>query len=459
MFLLLLAGCQKNDTARISSPPPSINEINTDAVNNISADSAEIHYTSIKAADSLSIIETGVCYGTKPHPDITQLAAVKKSAGGSFSISLSGLQSNTVYYTRAFVRKQAGYTYGNELIFTSALQPVKIGGYFNGAIRTLSADAAGNLYAGGDFVATGNGTYWYYVAKWNGSSWNQMTGLKSTGPIQTIYTDRNGTIYTGVSYTHFVDYSVAKYDGQAWSTVGVYNNGNFFITRVCADGAGNVYAIGSNYNAAGKYYVAKWGPGGYQELGSFNQLLTTIATDTAGNLYAGGLNSHGYNGTFGNFYISKWQGNNYSEIGFFNDATMSICFDPSGKLVAGGAFATDANGNTLSPGPSYNALGKYYIAKWNGSSWSATADMGIYKIYGNSPLEICTDKAGNIYAIGDFINAKGKYYVAKWDGTAWTELASFSQKIMAICTDPQGNVYVGGMLTDNGKDYYVARCN
>ena len=169
--------------------------------------------------------------------------------------------------------------------------------------------------------------------------------------------------------------------------------------------------------------------------------------------------NNGYNGGQGNFYIAKWDGSTWSEMGTFNDVITALCFDPSGDLLVGGAFNTDASGNFFSGGPTYNALGNYYLAKWNGSTWSVVGDMHISKYYGNYVSSICTDHRGNIYAIGGFTDARGKYYVLKWDGSNWTELAAFNDVINAICTDASGNVYAGGNFKNAYGQWYVAKCN
>ncbi len=64
----------------------------------------------------------------------------------------------------------------------------------------------------------------------------------------------------------------------------------------------------------------------------------------------------------------------------------------------------------------------------------------------NSIQSICCDASGNIYAAGDFKNSSGKYYVAKWNGTTWSELGgvnglSANNTIWSICCDATGNIY------------------
>ena len=82
-------------------------------------------------------------------------------------------------------------------------------------------------------------------------------------------------------------------------------------------------------------------------------------------------------------------------------------FDAAGNLYAGGFFTTAG-------GVSAN-----YIAKWDGSSWSALGS-GI----DNLVLALAVDGAGNLYAGGSFTTAGGVIAnnIAKWDGSGWSAL-------------------------------------
>src|SRR5215472_420041 len=77
-------------------------------------------------------------------------------------------------------------------------------------------------------------------------------------------------------------------------------------------------------------------------------------------------------------------------------------------LYAGGAF-TNAGG-----------IAANYIAKWNGSTWSALGS-GV-----NSYVYALAVSATDVYAGGSFTSAGGTAAnnIAKWDGSSWRALGS-----------------------------------
>jgi uncharacterized protein (TIGR02145 family) len=67
-----------------------------------------------------SIVDRGFCYATIPDPTLSNDTAQAGSGAGDFSILIQGLAPGTVYYARAYARKNNGEIYyGNELRFTT----------------------------------------------------------------------------------------------------------------------------------------------------------------------------------------------------------------------------------------------------------------------------------------------------------------------------------------------------
>ena len=449
IFFISLSGCGKSEPTPLPAVKVSAT-ITTNTVNSIAMDSAVAGGNITLNGDTVTIIESGVCFATSAHPDITKLKVIHAVVSGAFSCTLTNLTSKSVYYVRAYYKNAAGTVYGNEVSFTSAKQPIPVGDrHFTNSIYTICTDPAGNLYAGGAFTRIGNGTDYFYLTKWDGTSWNDLIDLQSGQAIRSVCADADGSIYMDawrlVNTGFREEFYVAKRTGNTWSDVGIYNDANFYISNICTDKAGNVYAIGNYQNASGKYYVAKWSKSGvYSELGSFTEFPLSICTDPQGNLYAAGLMKNGSGND--NYYIAKWDGNAWTQLGNFNGVISSICIDAAGNLLAGGSFLSN---------------GRFYVAKWDSNNWS---ELGILDVYpqdylSNNIYNICTDPLGNVYASGNFKDANGRFYVAKWNGTSWSELASFNGAIKTICADSKGNVYAAGDFTDATGQRFVALCN
>ena len=183
----------------------------------------------------------------------------------------------------------------------------------NYSIRSICADAIGNVYAAGQF---NNSKGYNYVAKWNGNTWKELASVSDS-------LNANGVIFS-----------------------------------ICTDAVGNVYAAGDFVNSSGRNYVAKWNGTTWSELGGLNGLaangsIYSICSDASNNIYAAGYFINGNNIQ----YVAKWNGVNWSELGgigsfspYLPASILTICTDASGNLYAAGGFK--------------NSSAKYYVAKF-----------------------------------------------------------------------------------------------
>ena len=74
-----------------------------------------------------SVTERGVVYSTKPNPVITNLNNTIRPCGsgtGEFTYTITGLQSGTTYYARAYAKNDVGTAYGEEVSFTTKVEVV-----------------------------------------------------------------------------------------------------------------------------------------------------------------------------------------------------------------------------------------------------------------------------------------------------------------------------------------------
>lgn len=172
----------------------------------------------------------------------------------------------------------------------------------------------------------------------------------------------------------------------------------------------------------------------YQGRGA-NSPVHDLAQDTSGNLYVGGDFT-----SVGNLpanYIAKWNGTTWSALGDGTDSSVyALATDSSGNLYAGGLFH-EAGGVTAN-----------HIAKWSGTEWSflGTGTDGYVQ-------SLAVDRSGNVYAGGGFSTAgdESANCIAKWNGTKWAAMGSgMGSNVYALVADSSGNVYAGGAFTDAG---------
>jgi hypothetical protein len=137
-----------------------------------------------------------------------------------------------------------------------------------------------------------------------------------------------------------------------------------------------------------------------------------------------------------------------------NGAVYALNTDNPGILYVGGAF-TDAGGKPAAD----------YIAKWNGSTWSALASA--QKL--NGAVRAIAYHAGKVYAGGQFTNAGGHAdadFLAVWDGSHWAPFCtstgpdpSFGGSVSALQIIGS-TLYVGGAFRDgadiDSADYLLA---
>ncbi|MEN9522103.1 MAG: hypothetical protein RL065_480, partial [Bacteroidota bacterium] len=170
--------------------------------------------------------------------------------------------------------------------------------------------------------------------------------------------------------------------------------------------------------------------GGYKKSLNANGEITSITSDQLGNVYAVGLFSDSLNFWDGNKYVAKWDGSSWSKLA--PNSLYSL-----GNFVFGNEIyyvKTDQFNNVYIGGHFKDTLNNYFIAKWDGNSWSKLSGNSLrYQIYGGD-IEI--DNFGTIYTSGhDNFNPSGTT-VLYWNGSDWQKLKSSTDSI-----DVNGDIY------------------
>src|SRR5262249_41501338 len=117
-------------------------------------------------------------------------------------------------------------------------------------------------------------------------------------------------------------------------------------------------------------------------------------------------------------------------------------------LYAGGAFTELCGVSTCDSG---NTTVRY-VAKWNGSSWSALKN-GVQK-----PVYALAASGSDVYVGGDFLNTCGDSscsfsnirvnYLARWDGSNWYSVSNGVDDMVEALAVSGSDLYVGGFFQE-----------
>ncbi len=160
--------------------------------------------------------------------------------------------------------------------------------------------------------------------------------------------------------------------------------------------------------------------------------MWAIAVDASGNVYVGG--DFIVIGTVVANYIAKWNGSAWSALGGGMDSDVYALAVSGTNLYAGGDF-TNADSVTVN-----------FIAAWNGSAWSALGkgmDSDVYAL---------AVSGSSLYVGGDFANAGtvSASYIAKWSGSAWSALGKGMDSDVYALALSGSTLYAGGDFIQAG---------
>ncbi len=213
---------------------------------------------------------------------------------------------------------------------------------------------------------------------------------------------------------------------------------------------GDIYVCGRFTSAGGvanTKCIARWSKAnqvwqavGNPVTGATITQVNCMTFDANGDLYVGGTFTN-LAGIAAADYIAKWNGSNWSALGTgTNESVECLAINPdNGYLYIGGTF-TLAGGvpNTIR------------IAYWNGASWVAMAS-GL-----NAKVRALTFHSnGNLYVGGGFTDSDGTNgdYVCIWDGTSFKALGGteLDNEVMSLKFDNHNNLYAGGIFGAAGS--------
>ena len=342
-------------------------------------------------------------------------------------------------------------------------------------IICIAIDGNNNIYVGGYFSTLGDGTTTANrVAKWDGTNWSALIspgGINGLNHLPyAIAIDGNDNVYIGGTFTKLGDGTttankIVKWDGTDWSALLSPSGINGFIGSVFAltiDDNNNVYAGGAFTNFSDGITpanrMAKWDGTNWSALTSSNSIngvgseVWALAIDGNDNIYAGGIFTTLGDGTTTVNYIAKWDGTDWSALisssgsNGLNSAVTAIAVDGSNNVYVGGGFNALGDGTTTAN----------KVAKWDGTDWSALISSGGINGIGNIGNSIVIDGNNDVYIGGNFTTlgdgTTTANRIVKWNGTDWSNLGSglnsgMFRSGMALGAD---GLYVGGVFTTAG---------
>jgi uncharacterized protein (TIGR02145 family) len=185
--------------------PPSVT---TTDVTNILLSTATSGGTVTSGA---TVTARGICWSTATNPTTANSHTTDGSGTGMFVSNLTGLTANTLYYVRAYAINNEGIGYGNEVTFTTLLNPILPSVITTNvtSITALTAASGGNVISDGGATVLLRGVCWSIVSNptttdnktidggGTGTFTSSITGLipNTTYFVRAYATNSVGTIY------------------------------------------------------------------------------------------------------------------------------------------------------------------------------------------------------------------------------------------------------------------------
>lgn len=215
-----------------------------------------------------SIIARGVCWSTSSNPTIANSKTVNGNGSGIFTSSITGLNTGTTYYIRAYATNAIGTTYGLQYSFTTLAVPTITSFTPTTAGKEVPVVITGTNYVGVTSVQFG-GTN---AASFTVNSSTQITALPASGASGDITVTTAGGTATKAGFTYQVppstQASIVTFSGitNTQTTIG-WTNGNgtkrvVFVKAGTSSNAapvnGTTYTANTNFGSGTQIGTSGW---------------------------------------------------------------------------------------------------------------------------------------------------------------------------------------------------------
>lgn len=309
---------------------------------------------------------------------------------------------------------------------------------FSSRVSTIQFDAAGNLFAGGQFVNAGGIAAADYLAKWDGTTWSSVSDTPLNGRVNSIAISAENYLYVGGAFTGAGGVSGANYIAflveRNWNKCGTSTLNNV-VTAVRLSNNGNLYIGGNFTDVAGVStadYVAMLRSSDWEAIGSglpdpsyTSVVLALDDTSATDKLFVGGY----FWGGVKLQALSSFDGSTWSRVDLgFSSYVTSLEFIPKYGLFVGIA------------GPTDNAFGRGFGIlvdnDWYGVGDNLNNGSGTSSATSNTVNAIAVTQAGKIYIGGSFASiasaTRSKYLATT---TSWTPARLRSTSTTTVTTD------------------------
>lgn len=169
----------------------------------------------VTADGGADVTERGICWSTAQNPSVSGNHIASGTGTGIYTIEMTGLAANTMYYVRAYAVNSAGTSYGNEVSFTTTANLPMVTTFAVTDIGQTTAMGGGNVATDGGATVTDRGICWSVVPAptVNGSHVSSGSGtgnftasMASLIPNTTYYVRAYAMNSAGTSYGNEVSF-------------------------------------------------------------------------------------------------------------------------------------------------------------------------------------------------------------------------------------------------------------
>lgn len=337
------------------------------------------------------------------------------------------------------------------------------------AYDVIKSSVDNKIYICGAFLHVNNNWDLKNLTRWNPStnSWEQVPGIDEyhSNFIRCVVEDDDGNLYFGGDFSSIGGVTAGKVgkfnvSSESWSNL---RDPNYYVLEdEYGPSSGGVYSIAYmndyvyiggytfNSDSAALRYIRRYDTnnGTWEGVGAgVNGKVSAMVCDGNGNLYVGGSFTEAGGSPVN--YIAKWDGSSWTALGDgMDNFVLSLAYD-NGNLYAGGSFR-NVDGSIVSQG----------IAKWDGSSWEAMS-KGVYASWGStySVQDVCVDSDGKVYISGGFdknyntdedLNHVGVFEEGAWKSLGAGLATTSSQVVLGSYADDKDIYFVGYFSKGDG---------